>query len=382
MTLPPTYTKQKEKPLVFAHIGDLHITNAKEQNYIDFLSIVAQLENECSALLDFVILPGDNADQGLPSQYKIVATALKMLSKPVHMIPGDHDMEQGSLEGFYNVPYAASLPKSIIEHGVRCLYLDLCGAGKGGPDFRLGKKQLAWLANELAVAKKHLEEVVIFMHTYPDDLKDKKETAALNRLINDNHVALVDMGHTHYNELANNGNTVFSATRSKGQIEEGPVGYSLVTVHDGSVSWRFKNLDDPFPFVMITTPADYRLMRKVQQATDGSTEVEAIVFGLRKTKKVICMLEDGKRIEMKKRRDEHTWSAMIKIPPTEFVKLVVEAFDETGRPGQHAVQIATPLHKATKRTKNGRDKYTIGAWTENGIFGTQLGPNRNGKPST
>jgi len=30
--------------------------------------------------------------------------------------------------------------------------------------------------------------------------------------------------------------------------------------------------------------------------------------------------------------------------------------------------------------KNGSDADSIGAWPENGIFGTQLGPNRNGKP--
>jgi len=48
----------KRKPLVFVHIGDLHITKAKEQNYLDFLSIVAQLEVECGEQLDFVFLPG------------------------------------------------------------------------------------------------------------------------------------------------------------------------------------------------------------------------------------------------------------------------------------------------------------------------------------
>ncbi len=28
------------------------------------------------------------------------------------------------------------------------------------------------------------------------------------------------------------------------------------------------------------------------------------------------------------------------------------------------------------------DAASVGAWPENGIFGTQLGPNRNGKPSS
>ena len=53
------------RPLAFAHIGDLHITNEKERNFLDFLSIVAQIESECASLLDFIVLPGDNADNGI-----------------------------------------------------------------------------------------------------------------------------------------------------------------------------------------------------------------------------------------------------------------------------------------------------------------------------
>jgi Icc protein len=82
---------------------------------------------------------------------------------------------------------------------------------------------------------------------------------------------------TSYNELANDGPTIFAATRSTGQIEEGPVGYALTSVDDGVVSWRFKLLDEPFPFVMITTPADYRLVRSPGQVVPASCEVRALV---------------------------------------------------------------------------------------------------------
>jgi len=142
----------KDSLLIFAHIGDLHITKAREQNYIDFLSIVSQIETECSSLLDFVYLPGDNADNGLPEQYNLVATALKMLSVPTHIISGDHDMEQGSLNNFYENLQSATLPESLVVHGYRCVFLDVCGRGNGGPDFRL-KDQLSWLGTELDAAK-------------------------------------------------------------------------------------------------------------------------------------------------------------------------------------------------------------------------------------
>lgn len=38
--------------------------------------------------------------------------------------------------------------------------------------------------------------------------------------------------------LANDGRTVYAATRSTGQIEEGPAGFSVTTLDDGVVSWK------------------------------------------------------------------------------------------------------------------------------------------------
>jgi Icc protein len=65
-------------------------------------------------------------------------------------------------------------------------------------------------------------EVALFMHTYPSDLRDEAEKQQVTALLAQHRVALVDMGHTHYNELANDGTTIYAATRSTGQIEEGP----------------------------------------------------------------------------------------------------------------------------------------------------------------
>ena len=60
-----------------------------------------------------------------------------------------------------------------------------------------------------------------------------------------------------------------AATRSTGQIEEGPVGYSVIAADAGIVSWRFKALQDAFPFVLIASPADYRLVRKKERLVSG-----------------------------------------------------------------------------------------------------------------
>lgn len=44
--------------LAFDHIGDLHLTDAKQRNFLDFLSVVAQVEMEGAGTLDFMVLPG------------------------------------------------------------------------------------------------------------------------------------------------------------------------------------------------------------------------------------------------------------------------------------------------------------------------------------
>jgi 3',5'-cyclic-AMP phosphodiesterase len=366
------------RPLAFAHIGDLHITDAKQRNFTDFMSIVAQIEIECAGILDFVALPGDNADNGTPAQYRLIATALKMLSRPVHLVAGDHDMEQGGLDAFYAGLGADRLPKAVTVRGVRCLFLDINGSGGGGQDFRLGADQMRWLERELRGVDDRGATAALFMHSYPADLKGDGEAEAFNKLIDAHNVALVDMGHTHYNELANDGRTVFAATRSTGQIEEGPVGYSIVTIDDGVVGWRFKARDDPFPFVVITSPADHRLMRGPGQALADECEVRAVVFGARPIRSAACR-SNGGWVAMTRDAESNLWTARLGIPAGPLVALTVRAVDESGRPGQHTLTAATQTYDPVVRARDGSDAASVGAWPENGILGTQLGPNRNAK---
>lgn len=367
--------------LAFAHIGDLHLTDARQKNYHDFLSIAAQIETGAGAALDFVVLPGDNADNGLPAQYALAATALKMISAPVHIISGDHDMEQGGLDAFYKTLGAEPLPMALTARGTRCLFLDISGPGRGGPDFRLGSAQLDWLTRELDQAKLRGEPSLIFMHSYPADLKKHHEAKALNALLAAHDVALVDIGHTHYNELANDGRTIFAATRSTGQIEEGPPGYSIATFDSGVVSWRFKPIEEPFPFIMITAPADHRLLREGVTAPEGSCEIRVMALGQRAIRTVECQVDGGAWTPMTRAADPRLWTVTATLPRAALATIAVRATDDTGRPGLHAISAATSLYKSPAHKRDGSDADAIGAWPENGVMGTQLGPNRNGKPS-
>ena len=357
------------------HIGDLHITRETEPNYLDLKRIVGLARRLPEGSVDFAVLPGDNADDGTPEQFRLVREAVAGLPMPLHILPGDHDFKPRALDAFHDVLGAERLPKAVIARGHRCLFLDVVSAGTGGPDFRLGNVPLAWVERELEDAEAAGQDVIVFMHTYPADLQDGAER--LGALLAKPHVTCVDMGHTHYNELANDGATIFMATRSTGQIEEGPPGFSIAAVDGRGVSWRFKPLDAAWPFVLITHPTDRRLATEASQASAGTTVVRARVLG------------DMPIVSVELRVGDGPWTAMLRAPGEAALyeaaasagasRVSVRALDANGRIDEDEIEPAGTGWTPPERQADGSDAHRIGAWPERGILDTQLGPNRNGR---
>ncbi|MGY2051025.1 metallophosphoesterase family protein [Methylobacterium sp. JK268] len=361
--------------LAFAHIGDLHITEPDAENARDFLAIVDQI-NETQGLA-FAYLPGDNADNGTPAQYAIVRRGLDRLRLPVHVITGDHDVEGGSLDAFYAGLDVPRLPYAVDVGGVRCLFLDISGPGSGGPDFRLGAAQEAWLEQELAAAR---GDCALFMHSYPADLQGEGEADRIAALLHRSPVRLVEMGHTHYNELANEGRTVYAATRSTGQIEEGPVGYAVASLDGGVASWRFKDLARPWPFVLITSPADRRLAHDPEHpghVVGARASVRALVLGSEAVTACEAKVDDGPWQNLEplggnRWGAEITWSG-------EARRLTVRARDAAGHQDEETIEPTADSGVIPVSRGLGSDADALGAWPEKGLLGTQLGPNRNGR---
>ena len=324
--------------------------------------------------LDFAILPGDNADDGTPEQFVLVRDAIVRLPMPLHILPGDHDFKPRTLDAFYDVLGADRLPKAITVRGHRCLFLDVVSAGTGGSDFRLGAAQLGWVERELEQAEAAGQDAVIFMHTYRADLREGAER--LGALLAQPHVTCVDMGHTHYNELANDGRTIFMATRSTGQIEEGPPGFSLAAVQGRGVSWQFKALDRAWPFFLVTSPVDRRLATDPDHIVPGPFVVRAKVIGDAAIGAVEVSVDDGDRTPMAPVPGAATvWQA----PVAHGGRVVVRARDAHGRVDEDRVEPAGPEWPPPARRADGSDADRIGAWPEKGILDTQLGPNRCGR---
>jgi 3',5'-cyclic-AMP phosphodiesterase len=357
------------------HFGDLHITGRDEQNYRDFLALIEEANRYMRSSIAFALLPGDNADDGDDAEYQLVKEALATCQFPVHAISGDHDVAAGNLDLFRS--YLADLPyRSFHIAGYRFLLLNSVAHWRP-PVFGLGDQQMNWLREELRLARTSQQHVVVFIHAYPSE--HGTDALELRQLFHSHNVSLVEMGHTHYNELASDGRTIYAATRSTGQIEEGPVGFSVTTLDQGVISWKFKPLGE-WPLVMVTSPADERLIvdpSSPSQVVRGSVQVRARVWG--QSTETVTVSVDGTDPTPMQPLDSVTWGAL-----------------------WNTEQVADGSHVLTVSMQNSSDSIfiyvnqagdyappprrepdyenAIGAWPEKHILGTQLGPNENGHP--
>ncbi len=363
--------------LSWVHFGDLHIQSAEDDNYLDFLDLIEEVNAHLAGHVDFAFLPGDNADDGLEPQYRLVREALNKLPMPVYAITGDHDKKAGSLNLFQQY-LEPDMCRAVNVRGFRLLFLNVMdGATK--TSFDLGSAQIAWLERELHESRTSRLRPLIFTHLYPSELLTQADM--VTQLIRRFQVELVEMGHTHYNELANDGRTIYATTRSTGQIEEGPPGFSLTVLYGDVVSWKFKELGQ-WPLVMITSPADQKLITPLESANQvvrGFIPIRARVWGGSSACVVSCSIDEGEPHSMQFADGAWTFLWNSSSVPDGTHRIAVTA--KTGG-SESRDEISVCVSQAGRYTPPVRSSVdhenVIGAWPAKGILGTQLGPNEKG----
>lgn len=357
--------------VTWVHIGDLHLTGPEDQNSRDLHSIVDTLNRNFSTGVNFVFLPGDMAEHGQPAEFALVRAALDRLEIPWFSIIGDHDVHTHSFDAYCE----AILPAE--HYSFNCggyLFLALNAFSRPAPNsFTVDDAQLCFIDDRLATLPAG-DRAVLFLHCYPSDLKAGYE--ALRDRIVRHRPLLVEMGHTHYNEIARDTSTVYVVTRSTGQIEEGTVGFSITSLDRGCVSWKFRDLASTEPFVMITSPAEWRLTPVGSPAPGPVQEVRARIWSDAPVGSVYALCNHQAPIPMEPIAGTNVWQAT--WPPAlesgTFIRVVAETVD--GREAFDEVRILDP--QLTRLAPRDQDN-AIGAWPERHILGTQLGPNKNGK---
>ena len=362
----------------WVHLGDLHTQRPDDEVVQRVRAIVGELDAAFVGKASFAFLPRDIANEGTPAQYRLVRGALAPLAMPWFAVVGDHDVQEGTLEHVRRamVPH---LHHAFDVGPVRAVALNVFD-GDDPRQFCLGAEQLAWLDEELGQARRRQQTSAVFLHCYPSDLSAGSER--LTELLREHDVRVVEMGHTHYNELANDGRTLFIATRSTGQVEEGPVGFSVTTLDAGAVSWRFFELG-ALPAVLITSPADERMERDEHPGLAPertSVRVRAKVWSDHEVTTVEAWSGNSRRTCLSRVGASAVWEGEVVIddrgPASPVV--VVEARDDRGRRSEDRVRVR--LEGAARPARRPVDQdNAVGAWPERGILGTQLGPNKNGR---
>ena len=363
------------------HFGDLHMTTRQEQNYRDFFSLVDEVNQVMADSLNFAYLPGDNADHGMAEEFALVREGLNRLELPWFPIVGDHDVHQRTHNDFLEFMMPEPFYRFEVE-SYRFFALDAF-VSDDPKVFDISSEQLNWLQQELERATTIHKRSVLFLHCYPSELGNS--SVPLRYLIKRYGVLLVDMGHTHYNEIANDGRTLYTATRSTGQIEEGPVGFSVTNLDNGVVSWRFKPLGE-WPFVMITAPVDERLItyREPPFRVGGEkTTVRVKAWSDRKLLRGFAALDDGRKVDLEQVAGSAVWQANLDIHQLSggVYSLTANLTDVDGKSSEDVIRVAVNSSEHYRTPiQPGCDKDNpVGAWPEHGILGTQLGPNKNGR---
>ena len=371
------HSPDKAGVLSWIHIGDLHMRAAGQQNDLDLQAIVEEVNAVFADSISFVFLPGDNADHGDIEGYSVVREALNRLRTPWCAIVGDHDVEQNSFQHF-EAFLVDRTHYAFTVGGVRFLALNAFDIPEPN-SFSMLPEQLRWIDNELQAATAKAQEKVLLLHCYPSDLKQGKKE--LSELIATHDVKLVDMGHTHYNEISHDGKTIYTATRSTGQIEEGSVGFSVTNLDGGAVSWRFFELAQ-LPAVMITTPADERLMADAEKPgpVPRSFLVRAKVWAVRDVQSVEVTFR-GITVPMQRVRESKVWEAVLSggdaAPGVLPLRVVVT--EAQGKTGSDEIRVLIGPDRPTRRRAERDQDNALEAWPEHGLLGTQLGPNKNGR---
>jgi 3',5'-cyclic-AMP phosphodiesterase len=297
---------------------------------------------------------------------------LDRLTVPWCAIIGDHDVHERSFANFQEA-MSEQTHYAFTVGGTRFIAMNAFDVPEP-PSFTVLDEQLRWAEVELQTATQGGHSKVILLHCYPSDLKVGGRE--LIRLVRDYDVRLIDMGHTHYNEIANDGRTLYSATRSTGQIEEGPAGYSITNFDGNVVSWRFVELGK-LPIAVITSPSDERLLTKFGEMPRGPLKVRAKFWGEAEAVEATAHL-DMQTHAMKRVSDSQVWEADVPAPSKGPHLLRVSFRDARGRVASDEIRVA--VGQRTERRSEARDQdNALEAWPEHGLLGTQLGPNKNGK---
>lgn len=225
-------TNARLKPFTFLQISDTHIGFSKPANP-DPASTLRQAIAKVKALSqqpDFVVHTGDVTHLAKPEQFDLAQQLLADLDLPIHFIPGEHDM----VDGTDPAPFRDRFNKGAQGDGWYSFdaggahFVALINAARLGDRGMgtLGTDQLTWLKRDLA-ALSASTPIVILSHfplwpLYPDWGWGTADSAAACKLLARFGSVTALNGHIHQIQRKVEGHMSFHAARSTAYPQPAP----------------------------------------------------------------------------------------------------------------------------------------------------------------
>jgi 3',5'-cyclic-AMP phosphodiesterase len=244
-----------ETPLIIVVPGDLHLTDPD----VDNVRVARWVVEEANGLIrpDFVQFVGDNVQDASEAQFRLFDDIRGRLEVPHFALIGDHDVKGDPAAAGFRTHVGEPYGTHSIE-GFRIIRLNTQESRPVG----LSAAQIGWFRGEIDSALAEGERVLIFQHNYPYQIWDDfagPGVDAWRSIVHTRRVEAIVCGHTHYWQVANDGRNVAIATRSIGDPEGGPPGYTLLYLCGYDLAVTFRSVEDSGPIVLVTHPRE-RLM--------------------------------------------------------------------------------------------------------------------------
>jgi 3',5'-cyclic-AMP phosphodiesterase len=324
-----------DEPVVVVVPGDLHLINPELDNVRATRWVVEQVNDLIRP--DFVQFIGDNVQDATEAQFQLFNELRGPLNVRHYALIGDHDIK--------NDPGALAFRRHVGQpcgamslRGFRFIRLNTQESRPLG----ISVEQIDWFRAEVDGALARGERVVVFQHNYPYQIWENFAGPGIDdwrAVVQTRRIEAIICGHTHYWQVANDGRNVAIATRSIGDPEGGPPGYTLVYFRGDDLAATYRSVGDTSPAVLVTHPREKLLATGPRHIVRGADQVVVRTWSKPGVTAVRYRIDYGPWCGLETLNDGH-WTGL--LPGDRLAKgehlLEVAAVTRDGSPGQQRIE--------------------------------------------
>jgi hypothetical protein len=166
----------------------------------------------------------------------------------------------------------------------------------------LSPEQLNWFRNEVEKSLAIDEQVVMFQHHYPFKVYEEFAGPGIDtwrEIVQTQRITAIFSGHTHYGQIANDGRNVAITTRSIGDPEGGPPGYTIAYLRGDDLAVTYRSVEDRGPLALITHPRRLILATGHQHIVTGLDWIHVRVWPISAIREVRARFDGGEWFPMR-----------------------------------------------------------------------------------